>query len=174
MEWFFTPWRKLSRAACREPLRPHQPGHLPRHYHTGSTGGRCHSSCFGRVFTLPDGLVDYVSVSGANAANNSPHSCILWNFPLVDRSEEDRRLVNILHNNLERRPVPELLQSQKAKVHVVIDCLCSHDKTSFSFEVQRLWRKETPFLITRVVVSTVTPAFFFFLFFSKYVLPTCT
>lgn len=111
-------------------------------------GGRCHSSWFRRL-TLPDGIVDCVSVSSTNAANLSPHSCIFRNFPLIQRRQEDRRLVHVLHDDLERRPVCELLQSQKPSVHVIVHCLCRHYKTSLSLIVQSLRRKETPFKVSQ-------------------------
>lgn len=84
---------------------------------------------------LPDWVVEGVAVVGADAANRRPHRRVLWNLPLVERGEEHRHLVHVLHHDLERRSVPELVQGQEASVGVIISCLGHHHETSFSFEI---------------------------------------
>lgn len=98
-----------------------------------------------KCFTLPDCIADPVGVSGADAAEHGTHCRVLWNFPFVKRWQEDGRLVHILHNDLECRPVREIVQTQETGVNVIVDGLCSHDIASLCFIVQRL-RKERTFI----------------------------
>ena len=90
------------------------------------------------VSALPDGVADRVSVPGADAAEQSSHGGVFGNFPLVERREEDGRLVHVQHGDLQLRPVPELVQIQEASVHVVVDGVGRHDEAPLRFVVQRL------------------------------------
>lgn len=87
---------------------------------------------------LPDGIVEGIAIFGADAADRCSHHRVLWDLPLVKRAEEHRRLVHILHRDLDRRPVSELVQGQEAGVRVIVGRLGCHHETALRLEIQRL------------------------------------
>lgn len=91
--------------------------------------------------SLPDRVVSHVCIFSVYTAHHGPIRGILLYLEAIASFHESRRLVCVLHHNLNRGCVFVGSPGDEAGVHVCIGCLYSQGVCPLSLKVHRLERR---------------------------------